>query len=316
MNQMQMTTQVQERYQAALESVVSRLQEDYYVLAAVLYGSLARGEAWERSDIDLVVVLKDGQEREIRQWELVENDIHVSAYVVTRNRLKRELEGSLQGSIWHSIRSQFKVLFSKDELIETWLKESKRVGAHDQEFQLLQSVSPVPYYIDKAEKWLYVKQDVNYCLMWLLFAVNALARVEVVLNGEAPGREALDQAMKFNPDFFGSNYIDLINGPKTKERLGVVLEQIDQYLLERSRLVFKAVLDYLAEVQGPCGLSDLETHFKKKVPDAMLSGVYDWMARKNIIHKLSSPVRLTRKSQVTLDEPAYYYDVEDVADWE
>lgn len=309
-------TQVQERYQAALDSLVSRLQEDYYVLAAVLYGSLARGEAWERSDIDLMIVLKDGQEREVRQWWLVENDINLNAYAVTRNRLKRELEGSLQGSIWHSVRSQFKVLFSKDELIETWLKESKAVGAHDQSYQLLQSVSPIPYYLDKAEKWLFVKQDNNYCLMWILFAVNTLARVEVVLNGEAPGREALDQAMKFNPKFFGSVYSDLINGPKTAERLGAVLEQIDRYLLDRSGQIFKAVLDYLAEVQGPCGISDLDTHFKKKAPDAMLGNVYDWLARKGIIHRLSSPVRLTRKSQITLDEPAFYYDVDDTADWE
>ena len=50
---MRIQAQVQERYQAALGQLVSRLEEDYYVLAAVLYGSLARGEPWERSDIDL-----------------------------------------------------------------------------------------------------------------------------------------------------------------------------------------------------------------------------------------------------------------------
>jgi predicted nucleotidyltransferase len=51
---MQAQTDVLERYQAALDRVVDKLQADYYVLAAVLYGSLARGDAWEKSDIDLM----------------------------------------------------------------------------------------------------------------------------------------------------------------------------------------------------------------------------------------------------------------------
>jgi len=55
---MQPQPQVVERYMAALDRLVDRLQDDFYVLAAVLYGPLARGEAWERSDIDLVVVTR------------------------------------------------------------------------------------------------------------------------------------------------------------------------------------------------------------------------------------------------------------------
>ena len=47
-----------------------------------------------------------------------------------------------------------------------------------------------------------------------------------------------------------------------------------------------------------------------------LGGVFEWLARKGVIQKLSSPVHLTRKSQVTLDEPAYYYDAVNLADWE
>lgn len=56
---MQSQIEVQGRYQAALDALVARLKQDRYVLAAVLYGSLARGEAWERSDIDLTIILRD-----------------------------------------------------------------------------------------------------------------------------------------------------------------------------------------------------------------------------------------------------------------
>lgn len=313
---MEMDPQIKERYFGALEQLCARLEEDYYVLAAVLYGSLVRGEAWERSDIDLVIVLRDGQERESRHLQLVEDDIDISADVVTRNQFKRGLESALQGSFTHSIRSQYRLLFSKDETIVQWLKEPEKVNAHDQAYQLLSEVQGVPYLIDKATKWLTVKHDVNYAFMWVLYAVNTLAKVEVILSGSAPGREALDQAVRINPGFFQVNFTDLINGAVTVETVGTALEQVDNYLLTRVDRLFGALLTYLAQAGGPVNLSELDQHFKKKVPGVMLLTSLDWLTRHGIIQKLSSPLRLTHKSTVSVEEPAFYYDTEDISDWE
>jgi hypothetical protein len=170
--------------------------------------------------------------------------------------------------------------------------------------------------LDKAEKWFYVKRDLNYSLLWILYTVNGLARVEVVQNGEAPGREALDQALRFNPKFFKATYIDLINGPKTEAHLAEVLAMINAYLEERTQLLFAPVLEYLSQSNGLCTAAEMNAFFKKKVQAGDLSSVYEYLARKGIIQKLASPVHLTRKSQVTIDEPAYYYDNIDLADWE
>ncbi len=303
---------VRARYQAAIDRLCARLEEDYYVLAAVLYGSVARGEPWERSDIDMVVILRDGQERENRHLQLVEDDIDVSVDLVTRNNFKRGLESALQGSWTHSIRSQYRLLFSKDESIELWLKEPAKVNAHDQSIQLLQEVSPVPYFIDKSTKWLTVKRDVNYTFLWLMFAVNSLAKVEVLFNGVAPGREALDEAIRYNPEFFQRNYIDLVNGPKTFETVGDTLAEVEAYLTTRASRLFHPILEFLTQAGGPVTMAEMNQHFKKKIPHAELLSTYDWLARQGIIHKLSSPVRLARKSTVTLEEPAFYYEPDDV----
>jgi predicted nucleotidyltransferase len=307
---------VKARFQAAVDRLAARLEEDYYVLAAVLYGSVARGEPWERSDIDLIIVLRDGQERSNRNLWLVEDDLNVSAELVTRGNLKRELESVLQGSMFHSIRSQFRLLFSKDETITAWLSEPAQIGRHDQQLQLLRTSAEVFWTLDKAEKWFYVKHDLPYSLMWILYTVNALARIEVVQNGEAPGREALDQALRFNPQFFTATYIDLINGPKTEERLAEALARINAYLEERTQLLFGPVLDYLSQADGLCTAAEMNAFFRKKVQAGDLTGVYEYLARRGIIQKLASPLHLTRKSQVTMDEPAYYYDKVDLTDWE
>jgi predicted nucleotidyltransferase len=303
--------EVRQRYQGALNTFIARLEKDYYVVAVVLYGSLARGEAWEHSDIDLFIILRDGVEHGVNNhvW-LVEDGINIYADVMPRSQLKQMLEGTLQGSVSHSIQSQCKVLFSKDDSIRAWFDESKRIGARDKPFQLLSAVSQVPYPLEKAQKWFHAKQDLNYSFLWILYAVNALARVEVILNGEAPGREALDQALVYNQDFFAAVYVDLINGPKTEAALANALLLIDRYLEERVAVLFQPILDYLAEAGGVRTATELDAYFRKKVQHSYLGGVYDWLAQKGIILKVSSPVRLTRKSTVTVDEPAYYYEGE------
>jgi hypothetical protein len=75
------------------------------------------------------------------------------------------------------------------------------------------------------------------------------------------------------------------------------------------------VLAYLAEEDSPRTATDLNTHFAKKVQGGILGFAYDWLADHGFIERLSSPLHLTRKSQVTVEEPAYYYD-RGPGDWE
>jgi predicted nucleotidyltransferase len=141
---MEARADVRLRYRDALEALVADLEQDYYVLAALVYGSVARGEAWERSDLDLTIVMRDGLER-LAQFRWLDKDgINISANVVPRSQFKRMLDGALQGSIWHSIRSHAKLLFSKDESITAWFAETSRIGARDQGFQAMRVAANVP----------------------------------------------------------------------------------------------------------------------------------------------------------------------------
>ena len=80
-------------------------------------------------------------------------------------------------------------------------------------------------------------------------------------------------------------------------------------------MLFSPVLDYLTEAQGVRTASELTAYFYKRAQTRDLFWAYEWLGRKGIVQRVSSPVRLTRKSQVELDEPAYYYDG-DGSDWE
>lgn len=299
-----------EPHQIALNRLVDKLKEDRQVLAAILFGSLVRGEAWEKSDIDLVAVLRDGVERERRGFWLLENGVSIWLETIARSQLKREFERALPGTIRHAMHSQARLLFSHDASIVCWLQRTERIGGRDQAYQLLQDTLGLPYLLEKAEKWLRVKQDTDYCFVWLLHAVISLARIEVTLHGEAPRREVLDRALAYNPGFFEIAYTGFVNAPKDAPALQRQLERIEAYLLERVDRIFAPLLDYLGEAGDPRTLSAIDAHFAPKLPHAELFLVCDWLAEKGILEKMAAPLRLTRKSQISVEEVAFYYDKE------
>jgi predicted nucleotidyltransferase len=299
-----------ERHQVALDMLMDKLRQDRHVLAAILFGSLVRGEAWEKSDIDLVAVLRDGVERECRGFWLLENGVSIWLEVVPRSQLKRQFERALPGTIRHAMHSQARLLFSRDDSIASWLRRTEQIGGRDQAYQLLRDALALPYLLEKAEKWLHVKRDTDYCFVWLLNAVSSLARIEVTLQGEAPRREVLDRALALNPTFFEVAYTGFVNGPKDEVTLQQQLERIETYLLERVSQVFAPLLDYLAEARDPRTLSDINAYFAPKLPHAELFLICDWLAEQGILEKMAAPLRLTRKSQVTVEEVAFYYGME------
>ena len=304
------TQQNPQRHQVALDMLVDKLRQDRSVLAAFLFGSLVRGEAWEKSDIDLVAVLRDGVERERRGYWLLENDVSIWLETIPRSQLKQQFERALPGTIRHAMHSQARLLFSHDDSIASWLERTERIGERDQAYQLLRDALGLPYLLEKAEKWLYVKRDTDYCFVWLLNAVSNLARIEVTLHGEAPRREVLDRALVHNPTFFEAAYLGFVNGPKDEQSLQQQLDRIESYLLERADRIFAPLLDYLADAGDPRTLSDINAYFAPKLPHAEFFLICDWLAEQGILEKMATPLRLTRKSRVTVEEVAFYYDIE------
>jgi hypothetical protein len=121
-------------------------------------------------------------------------------------------------------------------------------------------------------------------------------------------REVIPQALKLNPAFFNKVYLDLVNTRKDEATVQRAIDLVNAYIESKIYTLFGSVLDYLRDAGGTLTTSELDVYFKKQVQDDTLCGVYEWLAYKGIIQKVPSPVRLTQRSSVTLDEAAYYYD--------
>src|SRR6266700_396655 len=285
---------VRRRYEDALESFVTRVKQDRYIVAAILFGSLAYDEVWEKSDIDMVLIVRDDKAAN-RLYALVENGINIHADMVTRNQFKARVEGNLQGAWTHSVMARSTLLFSTDDTLQAYYENVRHVGSRDREMQMLRATASVIPLLTKAEKWLVVKNDPTYSFLYVMLLVYQLSEVEVLWHANVPGREVIQQALVYNPDFFTPLYTDLAHRPKDAETMRWAIQQVHNYIEERQNVLFKPILSYLSEAGGVRSSSEIEEYLRKRQGGG-LSLACEWLADKGIIQKVATPLRLTEKS--------------------
>ena len=206
---------IQKRYRKALLSLVGKLEKDRTVLAAILFGSLSYDEVWENSDIDLWIIMQDGQKQ--GHVTLCEDEVNIQAQRIPRSVFKRRIEGDLAGGWLDFTFSKSTLLFARDNSVAKWYGTIDHIGTRDHALQLLRYASFLIPSLNKAEKYFYLKKDFEYSFWWLMQVVRELASIQVLLHNEAPGREVVHQALKYNPQFFNAIYTDFVNQPKTHE---------------------------------------------------------------------------------------------------
>lgn len=162
--------------------------------------------------------------------------------------------------------------------------------------------------LTKAEKWFHVKADLTYSFLWIMYCIEALAQIEVIKQGEVSTREVIHQALRHNPKLFNALYFDLVHKKKDDAAIERALVLINTYLDANLHTLFKPILDYLAEQGGIRSTTNINSYFKLQAQTGTLSNVYEWLADKGVIQKVPAPLRLTRRSQIDLQEAAYYYD--------
>ena len=302
------------RIHHALDTLTDTLEEDMYILAAVLTSNLAEDNVWEKTTPYLTLILRDGTKFKQKEYQLVEEGIAFRVQLHTRSDYRKLLDGTLQGSSLHSILAESRVLFSKDSLFSVNGDANFRVGdpsclqvgERDKHSQLLNAGANVAAILAKAEKWFHLKHDIDYTFLYLTYAVRELARIEVLMHNETPRRKVIYQALSHNPSFFNAIFTDLIDKRKDEAMLRDALERIDEYLEEHLQTLFKPLLDFLEESGEERTITDIYTHFGSR--QLAFEMACEWLAQKEVIEQFSAPVRLTKDSQTSVEEPAYYFD--------
>ena len=302
-----MPTTTRQRFEQALDDLMEEVQEDRHILAAILCGSLSHDEVWDKSDIDLVLVCTDDQKTRGHSVALVMDDINIHTSVEPRGEFRRRLEASTRNMFGHSLFAKGRLLFSRDPSIDRLFAQLQDIGARDTQIQVMKSVLHALTTHYKARKWHDVKDDPAYTALWTLQTARALAEAEVGLAGEIVGREALADAVRLNPALYRTIYLDLLNGAATRQANGAALDAIDAWLEPRARQIFVPVLEYLEESGGePRATTEISHHFSRNHDVEHIVIACEWLSDIGVIEKASTPVKLTTRSQIDMEELAFF----------
>jgi uncharacterized protein len=295
-----------QRFTDALDALVEEIRKDRSVLAAILCGSLAHDTVWSKSDIDLVLVTIDDRKLETDGLSLYADGVNVHAMLIPRAEFRRVAEGSVRNSFMHSFLAKGRLLYTHDETIAALCATLHEMGERDREIALFRAATSVLPPLYKAHKWMLTRGDVNYAALWLLYAATPLAQIEVISAGLLADREVIPQAMTLNSALFATVYTEMLNAKKTTKAVQAALDAVDTYMAKHATTLFAPLLAHLRDIGEARSCTEIEAHFKKTFDVEHTTTACEYLADQGLIGKASIATRLTRRSNVDVQELAFF----------
>ena len=91
----------------------------------------------------------------------------------------------------------------------------------------------------------------------------------------------------------------------------MIIDLIKTYLIERTKIIFRPIIDFFKEEQEVRTLSDLNLHLNKMMPSSFWEvaslAFCQWLMEQGYLERYSETVALTSRSYVRANEIAYIY---------
>ncbi len=295
---------LQRRYMRAVESLCNRIKSDKNVLAVIVMGSLSYDKVWEKSDIDMTILVNDSCKLESAIC-LIEDDIYVNGNVYTRSEFKVFSGKINQSSVANSYYSLGTMVYCKDEALKEIFEDMCKLGEKDKSNSLILKTSTLLNVLYKAEKWLKIKSDPRYSYLWMIEVLKEVASIEVIMNNNIPNREVILQALKYKNPIIEKLYIKLMDERKNSVNLSYAIELVYEYIRKHRDNISKPLLDYFESSLEPKALSVITKDFNNRLSSHDISEVCEWLCEENILVKDLSEIHITKKSNTVVYEPSY-----------
>lgn len=297
--------QLKQRYQAAVDSFVEKVKSDPNVIAVAVSGSLTYDVVWEKSDIDMAVIVRD-QTLDHYSYCIIEDGITLSVMVYPRSRFKRHMEStrSIGGSFDQAYYSNAVLVYTTDDSLYEYFEELKSIGVDDIPLSALLLAAELFHYKKKCTKWLKARKDLLYAQYYLLLAAEAMAKFELCLSGVPFNRDGVKKALERNPELLRPFYQDAMTHYYSEAEILAALQKITDTMESHIEVLKEPVIDFLAEGDIKT-VTSLNKHFNSDGDYLIL--VFDFLAEHGIIDKVSQTIRLTPKSKPSVEEIGYMY---------
>jgi hypothetical protein len=253
-----------------------------------------------------VLVTIDDRKLETDALSLYADGVNVHAMLMPRTEFRKVVEGSLRNSFMHSFLAKGRLLYTHDDTIAALCATLHEMGERDRQIALFRAATSVLPSLYKAHKWMLTRGDVNYTALWILYTATPLAQIEVINAGLLVDREVIPQAIALNSPLFATVYTDLLNAKKTTKTVQAALDAVDEYMAKRATTLFAPILEHLREAGEARSCTEIEAHFKKTFDVDYVTTACEYLADQGLIGKASIAARLTKRSNVDVQELAFF----------
>lgn len=302
------------QYQQALDLFLERMKEDRNILAVVRNGSLNEETIWRKEGIGLWVIERDGVTKRFRYdgederifRTLTENGVNLHLELIPRNRFKRMVEGNSRTSFSHNFFAVRELVYCDEPALQKWFEQANDWAAKDQERELLVVMTWIIWIHRSASRLLEDQDDLELARQDVLWCAHAMAAQHVILGGEIYEQEAIHKAVDEYPELFQVVYLDVLAKRKSKKTVRTALDTIQEYMDGHAEHFLTPLLRYLRKEKRMVPFSEMADHFAHtQMYPWHLESACEWLVKRGLLEKWSSPLTLTKQSRVEVEEPAY-----------
>lgn len=291
------------RYMAALDNFINKIRDDQNIIAVIVNGSLAYDVVWEKSDIDMTIVVRD-QPLKNCSYCIVEDGIIINAGLVERSSFKRGMERSIGGSFSQAYYSKGRIVYTTDESLYEYFEDIRKIGSDDIALSMLYMSCELVGIYEKCRKWLYARKDPLYSQYFLIKASEVISNMELCMNGKPSSREAIQKALEINPKVINTYYSDAMSHHMSEAELAEAIKGLDRYLEQQLDIITKPVFEFMSDQEIKTSTL-ISKHFHTE--GHFIVGIFDYLADKGVIEKVSQTIRITPKSRMAVEEVGYLY---------
>jgi hypothetical protein len=302
------------QYQAALQTFLARIGQDRNIVAAVLVGSLSDATIWRKESIYVWLIEVDGVSKRLKadgknediSRTLVEDGINIHAEIIPRSRFRQMVEGSSRTAFSCNFFAKRELVHCSDPSIRSWFEQANTAATKDREKELLATTTWVIHGVRYSRKLLEVKQDIELAKQSVIWTAHSVAALEIVRQGKVYEEEAIYYALQRNPKLLKAIYVDVLAKKASKKLLASAIAAVTEYLSDQWLENLKPLLQYFKKQRRVVPLTELSEHFAySQLHPWHLESACEWMEQNGFLEKLSAPFKLTTKSRVDVEEPAY-----------
>lgn len=281
---------LREKCNRIIQNIGEKLQEDERCIGAYLLGSVSHDQIWEWSDLQIAVILDDGYKGDW-YYALYEEEMKVALNVYTLTAFKSFIGTvHVDDFMWKAFSKCTKI-FTKDFLLDELLEEAFCIGDVVQQKEMLLAFSGAVYYLNKAEKNFYIKENIENAVYFIPQIAENIALIEIFKNKQVPERELIAQGKRWNRTIFEKIYDVLFKGKVDCAMVRDILESCVSYLEDNTRLVYQPVISHLKKY------GDLE-NFRYETRTHGFGINYEWLVRTGIAERYGIPVKISFLKQV------------------